>query len=434
MRVHLIGSEGVSMKWIADRLRFRGKDVSGSDITLGGHNAENVKGADLVVYTSAIKEDNPELVAARAAGIPCVTRAEFLGNIAAEFDETIAVAGTHGKTTVTAMLAEILKSRSPAVHIGGTIMGRRGNAVGDGLFIAEACEYRRAFCHINPDIAVVLNVELDHTDFYKNYGEVLSAFAEFVSYAETAVIPDSLSDVLIPKAGGRQVCVGTRGSWALLDCRRKTEGTELLFKTPDGLREFFTPLHGRHNAIDALFAVAAARESGADYGEISTALAEFRGTDRRMQYVGSMKGIPVYSDYAHHPTEIKATLDGLYCAGYSRPLVAFQPHTYARLNSLFEGFAEALGKTDSVILPVFNARGKAEGKGSEALSEILGAKNFSSAAKNFEEAARIIKSRAAFCDVVVVMGAGDNEKLIPLICDKIYKCCVKFNRKRAKFL
>lgn len=405
------------MKWIADRLRFRGKEVSGSDITLGGHRAENVNGADLVVYTSAVKEDNPELVAARRAGIPCVTRAEFLGNIAAEFDETIAVAGTHGKTTVTAMIAEMLKSRSPAVHIGGTVGGKRGNAKGDGLLIAEACEYRRAFRYIHADIAVVLNVELDHTDYYKNYGEVLSAFADFVSRSETAVVPDALSDVLLPASGGRQVCVGARGSWALLDVRPERGGMRMLFKTPDGLRDFFTPLTGRHNALDALFAVAAARESGADYREIGAALAGFKGADRRMQRVGAMGDIPVYSDYAHHPTEIKSTLDGLRCAGFKRPLVVFQPHTYARLDSLFDGFVDALGGTDTVILPVFNARGKAEGRDGAALSAALRGKNFSAAVKDFASAAETVKSRAAHCDVVVVMGAGDNEKLLPLICD-----------------
>lgn len=421
MRVHLIGSEGVSMKWIADRLRFCGKEVSGSDMTTGGHNAANVKGADLVVYTSAIQDDNPELVAAREAGIPCVKRAEFLGDLAAGFDEILAVAGTHGKTTVTAMLAEMLSARAPAVHIGGTVGGKRGSAVGHGLLIAEACEYRRAFLYLRANIAIVLNVELDHTDYYKNYNEVLSAFSEFTSAAETAVVPDSLSDVLLPAKGGRQVSVGPRGSWALLDSRPQDGGSVLLFKTPDGMRSFFTPLTGRHNALDALFATAAAREYGADYKEIESALARFNGADRRMQRVGKMHGLPVFSDYAHHPTEIRATLDGMRCAGFERPLVVFQPHTYARLNSLFEEFVNALGGADSVILPVFNARGKAEGKGSEALSEILGEKNFSSAAKNFEKAARIIKSRAAFCDAVVVMGAGDNEKLIPLIIDPIYK-------------
>ena len=405
------------MKWIADRLRLCGKQVSGSDITTGGHDAVNVQGADAVVYTSAIKENNPELAAARKAGLPCVTRAEFLGRISEEFDETISVAGTHGKTTVTAMLAEMLKSRAPAVHLGGTVGGKRGNAAGNGLLIAEACEYRRAFLYLRSAVAVVLNVELDHTDFYKSYDEVLSAFAAFSSSAETAIVPDTLCGALLPKAGGRQVCVGPRGSWALLDCRCVSGGTRLLFKTPDGMREFFTPLTGRHNALNALFATAAAREAGADYKEIENALACFCGADRRMQRVGTTSGAPVFSDYAHHPTEIKALLDGLRCAGYARPLIVFQPHTYARLNALFDGFVEALGDADSIILPVFNARGAIVGRDGAALSAELGKTRFSQYAEDMYDAAEKVKRRVDFCDAVTVTGAGDNEKLLPLILD-----------------
>ncbi|HIV64592.1 MAG TPA: hypothetical protein H9693_07510 [Firmicutes bacterium] len=413
MRVHLIGICGVSMRWIAEVLRLRGCEVTGSDITLGGHDAALVRGADLVIYTSAVGEDNPELAEARALGIPVLTRAQALGRISAGIGPLIAVAGTHGKSTVTGMTAYALRGYEPAVHVGGTIGGRTGACSGR-LLVAEACEYRRNFLELSPDIAVVLNVELDHTDCYSSYGDMLSAFAAFCARSSVIIVPDGLP--LSPKTGGRTVRVGRTGDYALIGCRGDRDGSELTVKTPDGVFPFRISRIGRHNALNAVFAVAAAREYGADYGEIEKGLAAFPGIDRRMQRVGILGGAAVFSDYAHHPTEIRAGLDALASAGYKSPLVVFQPHTHERLTSLMPDFASALAGVRSVLLPVFEARGGRGGADSRDLAAAVTALGGDTvAADGFCEAASLVLSRLGESDAIVVMGAGDDEKILPLL-------------------
>lgn len=405
------------MKWIADYYRGRGHEVTGSDLALRGHDAANVVGADTVVYTSAISDDNPELVVARERGLTVLTRAEALGKIADEFGYVVAVAGTHGKSTVTGMLASVLEPFSPAVHLGGTVRGRRGGCEGD-ILVAEACEYKRNFLTLSPDLAVVLNVELDHTDCYNTFSSLISTFARFTAQSRAVVIPDTFEAFLHPGRGGKQILVGPRGSYALIDCRQDKEGSDISVKTPDGIFNARLNVIGRHNAVNAVYAIAAARFCGAEYDEIAEGLAAFGGIDRRLQRVGTCSGVPVFSDYAHHPTEIAAGLNALRSAGYARPLVAFQPHTYERLASLLTPFACALVAADSVIMPVFNARGEKGSADETDLSAkiaLLGGKSV--AANSFADAARKLKSYVAARDVLIVMGAGDNEKLLPLILD-----------------
>lgn len=405
------------MKWIADYYIAQGCEVSGSDLALGGHSASNVKGADTVIYTSAIAADNPELAAARELGLTVLTRAEALGRIASEFDYVLAVAGTHGKSTVTGMLASVLSSFSPAVHIGGTIGGKRGGAQGD-LLIAEACEYKRNFLSLSPDLAVILNIELDHTDCYKTLSSLIATFARFASQSRTVIVPDTFESFLKPDQGGRQILVGARGAYALLDCRQDKDGCELLIKTPDGIFEARTSVIGKHNGLNAVYAVAAARTYGADYDEIRKGLAAFKGIDRRLQRVGTCIGVPVFSDYAHHPTEIGAGISALKGAGYVRPLAVFQPHTYERLADLLTPFACSLLAADNVIMPVFNARGGTRAVSAYDLADkitALGGRSVPSS--SFKHAASLVLRGVHGHDAVVVMGAGDNEKLLPLILD-----------------
>lgn len=425
MHIHFIGSEGVSMRWIASYYRNKGWEISGSDIATGGHRAENVEGADLVVYTSAAAKDNPELLRAQELGIPILPRAEALGRICGEFTSSIAVAGTHGKTTTTAMLASILDAYRPAVHVGGTVGGQQGSTTGD-ILIAEACEYCRNFLHIRPELAVILNVELDHTDCYKTYSSLIAAFARFAAQSRAVVIPDAFAPFFKPRIGGRQTTVGARGDYSLMDYKPDREGGNVSFKTPDGILRARLNVLGKHNATNATYAVAASAEFGADAAEIRQGLENFAGVDRRLQRVGTTRGTPVVSDYAHHPTEIAASLEALRSAGYVRPLVVFQPHTYERLASLLRNFTYALLGVTSIVLPVFAARGDVGSVTSRDLAHgivLRGGKSV--AAEDFDRAAELVLSAASRHDAIVVMGAGDNEKILPLILDR--NCGLKKN-------
>lgn len=414
MRVHLTGAEGAGMKWLADYYRSRGNEVSGSDLLTGGHCAANVRGADLVVYSAAVPTDNAELVEAKRLGIRTICRAQALAEAAACFGESIAVAGTHGKTTTTCMLAEILRPYRPAVFFGGTYKGGRGSATGE-LLIAEACEYKRGFLYMRPSIAVVLNVELDHTDCYRSLAEVKEAFAQFVRGAGIAVLPDSLAS---EPGGGHCVTVGRTGGYACIDCVCEGGGSRVAIKTPDGVKRFKLSVPGRHNAENAAFAVAAARTFGADYREIEEGLIRFTGADRRLQRVGTTGGAVVFSDYAHHPTELAASVAAYREAGFKHVLVVFQPHTHERLGKFMDGFADVLSGVRSIVLPVFRARGSDEGATSEELAERVRERGGDCVALPLAEAAEMIKKAAPECDAVAVTGAGDNEKILPLILDQ----------------
>ena len=416
MRVHLIGCEGAGMKWMADHYRGKGYEVSGSDILLGPSDPGRVKGADLVVYSAAVPESDPERMAVKAAGVKQISRAEALAAAAAVIGKCIAVAGTHGKTTTACMLGEILRAYDPAVFFGGTYRGERGRANGD-ILIAEACEYRRGFLYMSPDIAVVLNAELDHTDCYSSSADVVRAFAAFVARSEDAVIPDAFTGAFVPRS--HAVAVGRTGSYACIDCVPRGTGSDIALKTPEGVRRFRLGVPGRHNAENAAFAVAAARIFGAHWQEIAEGLERFTGVDRRLQLVGSVRGAAVYSDYAHHPSELAASLSAYRDMGYERVLAVFQPHTHERLGAFLDGFAEALLCCDSVILPVFRARGTDEGACSEDLARRITEKGGRSVALGMPEAAAHIKENAPVYGAIAVTGAGDNERLLPYILDRL---------------
>ena len=402
------------MRWLAEYYRARGHEVSGSDLTTGGHSAENVNNPDLVIYTSAIKEDNPELLQARRIGARVVTRAEALGDVANTFPCVVAVAGTHGKSTVTAMTASALSAHNVAMHLGGRVNGKIGSVNGE-ILVAEACEYRRSFLSLSPHIGVVLNVELDHTDCYKTESELKSAFAEFASKSKTLICPYGY-DYLKPAPGGRKIEVGLLGDYSLIGYETSGYGSDLIIKTPYGLLNVHINAVGRHNAENAVYAVASALEAGADFAEVRKGLKNFGGVDRRLQKVGELKGVAVLSDYAHHPTEIKASLSALADVGIKKPLVVFQPHTHERLTSFFDDFISAFLGVDLIVLPVFNARGNVEGKTSEDLAQAISSVGCNATAvSSFVEGAKAVQKFTSNVDGIIVMGAGDNERILPLV-------------------
>lgn len=404
MKIHFIGSAGVSMSWLASYFESRGDVVTGSDVTTGGHCAENVDGADIVVYTSAIPADNEELVAAKRQGIKTVPRAELLGEVSREFERVIAISGTHGKTTVTGMLGRI--DPSAALHIGGSVTGETRKVDGNTL-ICEACEYKASFLHLKRDIAVVLNAEFDHPDFYADRESVITAFAQFAAGADTLVTTPKLSQVLIPKQ--RTVTVGEGG-----DCfvSAFSPGKHIELSLWGRRMSFKTPLIGRHNAYNLAFAAATSALSGIADDEIAYGLSGFHGVDRRLQTVGRIGKTAIISDYAHHPQEITASLDAVKHSGRKKILAVFQPHTYSRLNTFFGGFVKSLKVCDCIILPVFAAREAAVGNDSKSLCAALRAYCPSCVcAADFAAAEEMIRRRAADYNAVVIMGAGDVDKL-----------------------
>lgn len=422
-RIHFIGIGGIGMSGLARLYLHEGAEVSGSDavetkltqqlvkegisITYQ-QTPENIqsKGSDplllpdLVVYTEAMAADHPELMAAQAAGIRTINYFEALGEIANEY-YLIAVAGTHGKTTTTAMLIDILEEASfdPTAIVGAlrTKTGSNYRAGKSKYFIAEACEYKRDFLTLRPDVVVITNLELEHVDYYRDLADVQAAFAEFISRVpvDGAVIANAKEEHIQP--------VLENFSGSVIDYKDAF----------DPLRPLSQP--GFHNQMNAAAAVATARFLGIEESAIKTALDSFAGTKRRFEYKGDYNNAPIYDDYAHHPTEIAAAIAGAKDKYPNRQLtVVFQPHTYSRTKELFDDFVAVLGKADRVLLvPIYSARETDHGDvSSEQLAQALqNAEHF----YTLEAVAQAIKDSVDVQDIVLVMGAGDVTKVSDIL-------------------
>ena len=384
-RVHLSGIGGVSMCPLAEVLHGMGLQVQGSDMSdsatvkhlrsLGipvhvGHVAQDIQGAEFLIRTAAIHDDNPEIAAARAHGIPVFERAEAWGAIMQQYENALCIAGTHGKTTTTSMATHIFMAaeKDPTVMIGGTLpMLHSGYRVGRGdTIILESCEYCNSFLHFFPTVAVILNVEADHLDFFKDLADVEHSFRAFAQL----VPPEGHVVANADDPGVREALEGIdRFSFGLeapeADCR----GVNL--RWDHGLPSFdvvirgqvYTHLDlqvgGKHNVYNALAAASAAYLLGIPGGAVKAGLEAFTGAGRRFEYKGEYNGAKVYDDYAHHPGELHALLDMARSLGYGRIACAFQPHTYSRTKALFDEFVQELRRPDVVILAeIYAAREK----------------------------------------------------------------------------
>jgi len=439
-RIFFIGIGGVHMSALAVYSKQRGYAVSGSEreetervVRLRqagipvyiGHDGIHVKGADIVVYTLAIPEDNPEYVAAREAGVPLFSRAEYLGLLMGDFRRRIGVAGSHGKSTVTAMLGEIFwrAGRAPNVFCGAPV-----RAFGESYFfgggedlIFEACEYRRSFLFFSPTLAVVLNTGHDHVDTYPTAPAAREAFSSF------AALPEQRGTVLVNAddegalSAGRKSparCVtfglGARADFRVEDVRYRMGRASFIPVTPTGKWERISlRVAGRHNLYNALAALAAARLSGLGEEEIAAGLTAFCGAGRRMEYKGLLCGARVYDDYAHHPEEIAATLGAareLLPVG-GRLFVVFQSHTYSRTASFLGEIAAALRGADRVLIAdIYAAREKDTlGMSKEVLAAAVGERAL--APQGLAEITWILLSELSAGDVLVVMGAGDIDRI-----------------------
>ena len=333
------------------------------------HEKENVKGCDVFVYTAAISNDNPELIYALQSGMTVLKRSELLGAIVSRSGISVGASGTHGKSTVTHLIGEILSKNelSPTVIAGAERSDGKGSVIsGAGNITAyEACEYSRSFLDTKPRIAVILNVEWEHVDTYPTLNDAEEAYFEFAKGSQACVI--NLDCPVCRRIGERLRNIGVAvysystitpeaDAYArILPSALGRATLDIIFKDGERINEIKTKLIGAHNASNILAASLAARLCGAR--ELRIGLESFCGLKRRMEYLGSVNGSPVYDDYAHHPTEIRATLTSVRALGYERILCAFQPHTYSRTAAFFDEFCKAFSLADEVLIAdVYGAR------------------------------------------------------------------------------
>jgi UDP-N-acetylmuramate--alanine ligase len=443
-RVHLVGVGGAGMSALARILLERGHPTSGSDRRGGpvtdelarlgadvhvGHAAEHVAGADIVVTSTAVPADNPEVVAARAAGQPVLRRAELLAALIAGH-RGILVAGTHGKTTTTAMLAVALRGAGldPSFAIGGTLTGVGVSAAhgGGDLFVAEADESDGSFLVYEPDCAIVTNIELDHHDHWTGLDAVTDAFATFLAQRPSGGLAiccadDPGSATLAARAAGPVVTYGT-GEDADLQVRDVELGPSGSRFTVDAdgqeLGRFTLQLLGLHNVRNAAAVIAACRWAGADLGRVADALAAFRGANRRFTSVGQVAGVEVVDDYAHHPTELTAVLSAARQGHPQGRVVAlFQPHRYSRTAALGAELGEALADADVVVVTEVYGSGEEPIPGADGEMVARAASDAGADARYAPRAtaAATVADLAQAGDLVLTLGAGDVTQLGPAI-------------------
>ncbi len=441
--IYFVGIGGISMSGLAEILREAGFHVSGSDrqrsaltetleakgvtVFYGQQEAHITPDVDCAVFTSAIHPDNPEYVAAAKAGIPILSRAELLGQIMRNYRTPVAVSGTHGKTTTTSMIAEILlrADLDPTLSIGGILKTIGGNIrVGRSeYFVTEACEYTNSFLRFFPRIGIILNIEEDHLDFFQDLEDIRRSFRKFAQ-----LLP--ADGTLIINGGIDRLAEITEG----LPCRIVTFGMEpendyfpenisydssgcptFLLRSPGNApKEISLSVHGEHNICNSLAALALADLLGIDSAVSAQAINAFSGTERRFEYKGRVGGITIIDDYAHHPTEITATLKAAAKYPHKRLWCVFQPHTYSRTKAFLQDFARALSLADKVVLADIYAARETDTLGISSrtlLAELqkLGCDCYYF--PSFDEIENFLLQNCINGDLLITMGAGDVLKI-----------------------
>ena len=426
--VHLVGIGGVSMRPLGLVLKGMGMVVTGSDMSASagtreleeqgipvviGHHAENIEGADCIIRTAAAHNDNPEIAAARAAGIPVFERAQAWGEIMKSYKNAVCISGTHGKTTTTSMMTHILMEANldPTVMIGGYLpLLHASHRVGRGdTIVLESCEYCDSFLNFFPTLAVVLNVEADHLDYFKDLADVQKSFHQFASMATFGVVANG-DDIHTREAmeGIDYVSFGL-GEHNRIHVANMCPDWRHFDVICDN--EFYCHLDmgvlGKHNALNGLAAAAAAWMMGIPGEAVSRGLESFHGAGRRMEFKGTWGGAEVYDDYAHHPDELSATIDSVRTSFPGRRLVlAFQPHTYPRTHALFQDFVAQLKKPDVVgLAELYAARERNTiGISSAHLADEIPGAVF---CETLPEVTKYLRENIQDGDVVITMGAGD---------------------------
>lgn len=446
-QLHFIGIGGISMSSLAMIALSGGSFVTGSDRAHSGltdkmesagikiyysHSAENLpKNCDAVIYTAAVHDDNPELAEARRRNIPCYTRAEFLGKLMLPYSIRIGIAGTHGKSTTTSMASMIaLRANTDPTIVSGAELAELGGAyrIGHGnSIIFEACEYTDSFLSFYPTTAVVLNVELEHVDYFHSLKQITDSFHKYMSSADIAVVCAD-SEAAMKAADGISAKIVTYSTLS----HKLPENSDVHYFTEnirsDGTETVFTLMrHGKddtektictaglrvpgiHNISDAVAAAAACIENGIPAEAVRDGLHDFHGAKRRFEYRGkNIKGALIYDDYAHHPTEIKATLAAAKSLGHKIWCV-FQPHTYSRTYGLFDELAVSFADADRVIITDIYSAGREineSGVTPQALADAIPDALYLPKGIRFEQPAEYISANAEKDDLVLIMGAGD---------------------------
>ncbi len=449
--IHMIGIGGVSMSGIAEILYHWGFTVTGSDahsseitdklIKTGipvviGHDLDSLKSADAVVYTAAISKDDIEMLEARRLNIPLIERCDFLGELTKAFENTIGISGTHGKTTTTSMVSVcFLKAGlDPNIQVGGILKQIDGNyKIGNSeYFIIEACEYVESFLKFRPKAEIILNIDNDHLDYFKTFENIKNAFIKYVK-----LLPEN--GILVLNADDEN-CLDLKNhtiskyiTYGIDNQSADFIAKNIMFNN-DGFagfdvyknNEFYSHIQlsvaGRHNVLNALAAISLCDYYGINSKVIHEALLEFTGAHRRLEFKGSFNNISVYDDYAHHPTEIKATCNALYNKKFNKAWVIFQPHTYSRTKNLLNEFAEALSQFDNIIITdIYAAREtNTYGVSSKDIADRLNTSRTASCKyiSNFEDIVKYVKENAKPNDVILTLGAGDVTNIGPMILEK----------------
>ncbi len=428
--VHMIGIGGSGMCPIAEILHSRGYILSGSDnnpsdpltrvINLGakvtmGHKEENVKGADLVIYSAAIHEDNPEIQEAKRLGIPLMERSHALGAITRQFDNVIGVAGTHGKTTTSSIITQILYMASfdPSAVIGGRlpIINANGRAGKSEYMVCESCEFVDTFLSLSPDIAVLLNIDNDHLDYFKTMENLENSFKKFVGMAKVLITngDDERTNRIGKDFSGEVITFGLKkeNDFYADNIISSKSGMKFdVYNKGNKIAAVELGIPGEHNVYNTLAAFSVAEFVGVPTEKTVEAIGAFSGAGRRFEKLGTYRGIMIADDYAHHPTEITATLSAAKNMGYNNVIAVFQPFTFSRTELLKNDFIKALGIADKVILtPIMGSREVNEtGISSADLAKEL---KVCYHVESLDEAAEKIVEIAKEGDLVITMGGGD---------------------------
>ena len=441
-RIHMIGIGGSGMCPLAEILNSKGYILTGSDNNesdplkrvkaLGvkvfmGHAAENIEGAELVVYSAAISKENPEIVEAEKRGIPTMERSHLLGAITRKYDNVIGVCGTHGKTSVTSMITQILilNKKDPTAVIGGKLplINSNGIAGKSETMVCESCEFVDTFLQLSPDVTVLLNIDNDHLDYFKTMDNLILSFHKFVSMGKLCYVngDDGLAMKAVNGIEGKVVTFGfsDNNAYSAKNIASGKYGFSFdAYKNGEKLERIELHIPGRHNVLNALSAFAVAYDMGVETAGIKTALEKFTGAGRRFEFLGEYGGFVLADDYAHHPTEITATLTAAKNLDYNRVIAVFQPFTFSRTALLKDEFIKALSIADKVILtPIMGSREKnTYGISSEDLKAGL---NDAVIVDGFENIANTIIETAQKGDLVITMGGGDIYKAAYIVKEKL---------------
>jgi UDP-N-acetylmuramate--alanine ligase len=445
-RVHFIGIGGSGMCPLAEILFNEGYQLSGSDNnetdTLArirnmgvpvvlGQKAENIKGAEMIVYTAALLPDNPELVAAKNSGIPTFERADLLGAVTRMYDDCYCVCGTHGKTTVSSMLTQMMIQcgKDPSAVIGGKLPliqsnGRVGNTEN---MVCEACEFKDTFLHLSPDVAVILNVDADHLEYFKNIENIIKSFHKFAQMTTKALIING-DDANTLKAvdGVNDKPIITFG----LDKKNNyyADNIEIVhafahfdvFKDGKKVGHVQLKVPGKHNIYNALAAIAAADYSGIKIADAINSLEQFGGACRRFEILAKINGITIADDYAHHPAELKATLEAAMQMEFNRVWAVFQPFTYSRTKRLMDDFATVLQIPDKCVMTEIMGSREVNTEGvytSQLAAKIPGSVWFNT----FDEVADYVLENVQSGDLIITLGCGDIYKAAKIMIKRLEK-------------